>query len=77
MLGYFLGKGCGIVWHLKDQKLRYQAMALLAAFFGILVASYGNQVYSQFPTGIIMAIAIPLICMSPMYDRIIAEEKAL
>lgn len=75
MLGYFLGKGCGIVWHLKDQKLRYRAMALLAAFFGILVASYGNQVYSQFPTGIIMAIAIPLICMSPMYDKIIAEEK--
>jgi len=75
MLGYFLGKGCGIVWHLKDPALRYRAMALLAAFFGILVASYGNQVYSQFPTGIIMAIAIPLICLSPMYDEMIAKEK--
>ncbi|MEZ5043751.1 MAG: O-antigen ligase family protein [Saprospiraceae bacterium] len=75
MLGYFLGKGCGIVWHLKDGQLRYRAMALLAAFFGILVASYGNQVYSQFPTGIIMSIAIPLICMSPMFDQMIAKEK--
>ena len=50
-------------------------MALLAGFFGILVASYGNQVYSQFPTGIIMAIAIPLICLSPKFDQMIAEEK--
>lgn len=42
MLGYFLGKGCGIVWYLKDLFLWYWVMVLLVGFFGILVVSYGN-----------------------------------
>lgn len=75
MLGYFLGKGSFIVWHIRDPELRYRAMALLAAFGGVLLASYGNQVYSQFPTGIIMPIALSMIFMAPQYDEQLAREK--
>jgi hypothetical protein len=42
---------------------------------GVLLASYGNQVFSQMPTGMIMNVSIPLIFLSPLYDKIIAEEK--
>ncbi|MCO6480041.1 MAG: O-antigen ligase family protein, partial [Phaeodactylibacter sp.] len=76
MLGYFLGKGSFIVWRLRDPELRYKAMALLAAFGGVLLASYGNQVYSQFPTGIIMPVALAMIFMAPHYDEQIAKERS-
>lgn len=75
MLGYFLGKGSFIVWNIRDPALRYRAMALLAAFGGVLLASYGNQVYSQFPTGIIMPVALSMIFMAPDYDRQLLNEK--
>lgn len=75
VLGYFLGKGGVIVWNLRDPHLRYEAMALLSAYGGVLLASYGNQVYSQFPTGIIMPIALPLIFLSPHFDRQVAAKR--
>lgn len=74
MLGYFFGKGSYIVWHIRNPQLQYKVLALLSAFGGVLFASYGNQVYSQFPTGIIMAIALPLIFMAPHYDQLLAAK---
>ncbi len=74
MLGYFLGKGSFIVWNIRDPELRYRSMALLAAYGGVLLASYGNQVYSQFPTGIIMPVALSMIFMAPHYDEQLAKE---
>jgi hypothetical protein len=74
ILGYFLGKSSYIVWHLRRPQLKYYMLALLAAFGGVMLASYGNQVYSQFPTGIIMAIALPLIFMAPQYDDMLEKE---
>ena len=76
LLGYFLGKGSIVAWRLKDPKLRAQVLAIMCAFAGVLLANYGNQVLLQFPTGIIMAIALPLVFMAPEYDRQIMEEKS-
>jgi hypothetical protein len=75
ILGYFVGKGGYIVWNLKDEELRYKIMALYSGMGGVLLASYGNQVFSQMPTGMIMNVSIPLIFLAPLYDKIIAEEK--
>lgn len=69
ILGYFTGKGGNIVWHLRDPVLRSKISALFASMCGILLSSYGNQVFSQMPTGIIMSIAIPLIFISPQFDE--------
>jgi hypothetical protein len=41
---------------------------------GIMFASYGNQVYSQMPTGILMGISIPLIFLAPLFDRQISQS---
>lgn len=78
LLGYFLGKGSVIAWRLKHPRLRAQVLAIMAAFAGVLLANYGNQVLLQFPTGIIMAIALPLVFMAPEYDRqLMNENKAV
>ncbi len=68
MFGFFIGKGGFIVWHLRDPVLRVKMSALFSGMCGIMMASYGNQVYSQMPTGILMGIAIPLIFISPKFD---------
>ena len=68
MFGFFIGKGGHIVWHLRDPVLRTKIAALYCGMLGIMFASYGNQVFSQMPTSIIMGIAIPIIFISPKWD---------
>lgn len=68
MFGYFVGKGAVVCWNIRDELLRQKIIALYAGMCGIFLSSYGNQVFSQTPTGIIMYIAIPLIFMSPKWD---------
>lgn len=68
-LGYFMGKGAAVIWGLKHQQLKYQAMSLYSAIGGVLLASYGNQVFGQMPTGMIMNLAIPFIFMAPLYEK--------
>ena len=76
ILGYFLGKGGAIIYQLKDQALRIKTIALYSGFGGVLLASYGNQVFSQMPTGMVMNLALPLIFMAPLFDKILERERA-
>ncbi|MBL7815574.1 MAG: O-antigen ligase family protein [Saprospiraceae bacterium] len=68
MFGFFIGKGGHIIWHLRDPVLRVKMSALFAGMCGVMMSSYGNQVYSQMPTGILMGIAIPLIFIAKRFD---------
>jgi O-antigen ligase len=78
LLGYFLGKGSIIAWRLRHPQLRTLVLAVMAAYAGVLLANYGNQVFLQFPTGVVMAVALPLVFMAPHYDeQLLAEEKQL
>jgi len=74
-LGYIMGKGGHIVWHIRHPVLRQKIMALYSAYGGVLLSSYGNQVFGQMPTGMIMTISIPLIMMAPMYDNMLMTEE--
>lgn len=68
IFGWFVGKGWHVVWNLRDPVLKGKIAALFCGMCGILVANYGNQVYSQMPTSILMAMAIPLIFMARNWD---------
>lgn len=68
MFGYLVGKGGYVVWTLQDPYLRQKIIAIYAGMCGIFMASYGNQVFSQTPTGIILYIGIPFIFMAPNWD---------
>ena len=57
-LGFVLGKGGHRIMVMKDQKRKVLACALYASIAGVLLASYGNQVFGQMPTGIIMPMMI-------------------
>lgn len=75
MFGYMIGKGGMIVWHLRHPVLKAKIAALLAGLCGILMASYGNQVFCQMPTGIICYIAIPFIFLAPHFEEILLKEE--
>jgi hypothetical protein len=74
MFGWFVGKGGQVVWHLRDPVLKVKIAGLYCGMCGIMFASYGNQVYSQMPTGILMGISIPLIFLAPLFDRQISQS---
>jgi len=65
---YILGKCCGIVWNIRDPKLRQQLMALTAGFGGVLVCSYGNEVMNQMPSAMIVYISWVFIFLGPELD---------
>lgn len=69
IFGWFVGKGGAVVWRLRDPALKHLIAGLYCAMVGVMLASYGNQVFSQMPTGMLMGIMIPLIFMSPQWDK--------
>lgn len=82
MLGYIMGKGGRIVLHLKNRELKTKMVALYSGVGGVLISSYGNQVFGQMPTGMIMNIAIPLIMLAPLFEsqletKVLTKNKEL
>ena len=75
ILGFFLGRIVAFIGAVRDPNLKYKAMGLVCSIIGIMGASYGNQVFSQMPTGIIMPIAFGLLYMIPEFDKQLQIEK--
>ncbi|TFV95587.1 O-antigen ligase domain-containing protein [Algoriphagus kandeliae] len=70
-LGYVIGKGGAVCMGLTSPKKKSYAMALYASIVGVIFSSYGNQVFGQMPTGMIMNLAIPFLFLIPHWP----EEK--
>ncbi|KYG80349.1 hypothetical protein AWW67_09210 [Roseivirga seohaensis] len=60
-LGFVLGKGGHLVMNLKDKQGKTYGLGLYACIIGVLFSSYGNQVFGQMPTGMVMNMAIPFL----------------
>ncbi|TDK44207.1 O-antigen ligase family protein [Algoriphagus formosus] len=67
-LGYVIGKGGSICMSLTNPKQKSYAMALYASIVGVIFSSYGNQVFGQMPSGMIMNLAIPLLFLIPHWS---------
>lgn len=71
---YILGKCCGIVWHIRDPRLRQQLMALTAGYAGILFCSYGNEVMNQMPSAVILYLSWVFVFRGPALDAMSNEQ---
>lgn len=70
ILLYILLKSCYYVFaKIKNELLRAKMNALVSGFFGIMVASYGNGILGQMPTGIIIYMSMAFLFMSLRYDK--------
>ena len=74
---YIVGKGCGILWNIKDQGLRYKLTALHAGAFGIFFCSYGNEVMNNYPSAVIVYVSWAFVFLGPYLDKKADSQKIL
>jgi len=68
LLIYIVIKGSYIIIRIRDPELRFKMIALVAGIVGILISSYGNGVYGQMPTGLIVYTSMGFIFLSKQFD---------
>jgi hypothetical protein len=59
---------CVRVFNTRDDDLRQKLMALTCGYFGIALASYGNQILGQQPTGVIIYLSMVFVIISKQWD---------
>lgn len=74
---YLIGKCSGIVWKLKDPKLRTKMIALTSGTVGCFICSYGNEIMNGMPSSVIMFMSWSFIFIAPQLDKEIARRKML
>lgn len=66
---YLIGKCSGIVWKLKDPKLRTKMIALTSGTVGCFICSYGNEVMNGMPSSVVMFMSWSFVFISPWLDK--------
>jgi len=70
MLFFILLSGArNIMFKIKDHNLKIQITAIACGMAGIMAASYGNGVFGQMPTGILMYATMVFMFVSPQLDK--------
>lgn len=73
---YIIGKCSGIVWQLKDPKLKTKMIALTSGTVGCFVCSYGNEVMNAIPSSVIMFMSWSFVFIAPWLDTPKKEMQA-
>lgn len=77
ILSFILIQGSYIIMHrIRDPGLHGKMIGIICGIFGIMVSSFGNGVYGQMPTGLLMYSSMAFIFLAPKYDSEIAEKRA-
>lgn len=63
------------MFKIRDDWLKGQITALTCGMAGIMLASYGNGVFGQFPTGVLMYFGMVFLFIAPKLDAFILNEK--
>ena len=63
-----------IMFKLKDPWIKAQMSALVCGMWGVIVASYGNGVLGQMPTGIIIYSSMGFLWLAQKFDRKALKE---
>lgn len=64
-----------IMFRIRDDDLKSKMSALVCGIFGIMVASYGNGVLGQMPTGILVYTSMAFLFLAPKLDKQIVESR--
>lgn len=64
-----------IMVRIKNKELKVQMIALASGMAGIMMASYGNGVFGQMPTGILMYGTMVFLFLSPKIDRTLTGKE--
>ncbi len=64
-----------IMFRIRDPELKIKMAALASGMAGIMVANYGNAVYSQNPTFILMIVSMAILMSSEVFDSKTEEQN--
>lgn len=70
MMMFLFGKCCGIIWKIRNVKLRFKAIALVSSSAGIFFCSYGNEVMNAMPSAIVVSMSLAFVFMCPKFDEV-------
>lgn len=65
------------IWKVRDPGLKQKLLALFAGYVGIILASYGNPILGQMPTGIVIYMSWAYLFLAPDLDKELSETKLL
>ena len=74
VLFYIAGHSGYFIWNMEDSELRQQMMAIWGGMWGIYLASYGNGVLGQIPTGSLLNIGMAIMFLSPILGKHISTN---
>ena len=66
-----------VMYKIRDDWLKGQITALVCGMAGIMLASYGNGVFGQFPTCLLMYTSMVFMFIAPKLDKQILKEKGV
>jgi O-antigen ligase len=75
MYMYIIGKACGIIWNIKNDKLKFKLIALLSGATGIFFCSYGNEIMNIMPSLLVVCLSLVLVYQGPRFDRELGLKK--
>jgi hypothetical protein len=58
-----------VLFRIRDPELRGLLSAIICGMSGLLASTYGNSIFTQFPTVMLMAMAVGFIYMGKRYDQ--------
>lgn len=64
-----------IFFKLKNKELRHYIIGLYGGIAGMIVASYGNEIFGQFPNGFIIYTGLAFIFISPHFEKELSENE--
>jgi len=64
-----------IMFKIKNKQLKIKLTALASGLFGIMLASYGNGVLGQMPTGIILYVSMAFLFMGNRFDKKLMQSE--
>ena len=64
-----------ILFKIKDKELRSLLTAMLCGAASMMVAGYGNEVYTQYPNPLLIFGCETIVYLGPYIDKRIAQEK--
>ena len=78
MLFFILITGAyNVMQRLQSKELKVQITALTCGMAGIMMASYGNGVFGQMPTGILMYGTMVFMFLSPRIDKTLINNQKI